>query len=66
MPSWCIRFIFKSRYLVVKMLEAQLVPLMNKYLSSFIEGIENEDLQLSLWNGYVSLRNIVNIICFSL
>lgn len=41
------------------MLESTLVPLMNKYLSSFIEGLDNEDLNLSLWNGSVHLRNIV-------
>ena len=43
----------------VKMMESAIVSLANKFLSTYIKGLDPSDLSLSILKGEVTLRNVV-------
>ena len=40
------------------MLENLISSLLNRFLGSFIENLDSEQLNISLWNGSVKLENL--------
>ena len=40
------------------MLEAQVAALLQRYLGSYLHGLDAESLRISVWQGNVELRNL--------
>lgn len=42
-------------------MESAIVSLANKYLSTYIKGLDPTDLSLSILKGKIALRNVVSL-----
>ena len=54
--------LLKFSFSIESIMESAIVSLANKYLSTYIKGLNPTDLSLSILKGKIALRNVVRLL----